>query len=519
MPEEDINESVTEEDGYVVTTVTTSMTVSLNSPDTSDKYQVQYEDRCGRMLVATKFISAGETIFTDEPACMGPDNNPRPVCLVCCARLVRGYVVTCDNCGWPLCSETCRENLGQHVRECSLFKSTDTKFDLNDMKATCPSYNAIMVLRLLWLQENEPVTWNKIDLLMDHREENLSKITRADERVISFIREFCQLIQYSRSMILRVIGIIDTNAYIIGENKNKNVDIQGLFPTCSIINHSCQANTICFATDNFNFVCRAVVDIKPGDEITTNYLYHQYHFFGNTYRANELQDYWHFRCNCNRCNDPWESGSYVDSIMCDQCEKETLTPGPGPGHYSMVTWSCCHCDNSVDGSTIAIIIDSFWNKLQENVWAELSVHFEILKELRVIVGERHYYTMEVKRRIFDKIGSDNHDYDNISSDLLRIKMKFCDEHLSLAAMLCPGLTEYRAYLSLHYAESLYWALKKGLTLIDNVSIVTRILEHLSVVINIWNKYRMGSAERIKVDQAQNLIEKIRKEYYDILCKS
>ena len=144
MPEEDINESVTEEDGYVVTTVTTSMTVSLNSPDTSDKYQVsvvtkifdnnirinfkvQYEDRCGRMLVATKFISAGETIFTDEPACMGPDNNPRPVCLVCCARLVRGYVVTCDNCGWPLCSETCRENLGQHVRECSLFKSTDTK--------------------------------------------------------------------------------------------------------------------------------------------------------------------------------------------------------------------------------------------------------------------------------------------------------------------------------------------------------------------------------------------------------
>ena len=40
MPEEDINESVTEEDGYVVTTVTTSMTVSLNSPDTSDKYQV-----------------------------------------------------------------------------------------------------------------------------------------------------------------------------------------------------------------------------------------------------------------------------------------------------------------------------------------------------------------------------------------------------------------------------------------------------------------------------------------------
>ena len=48
------------------------------------------------------------------------------------------------------------------------------------------------------------------------------------------------------------------------------------------------------------FVCRAVVDIRPGEELTTNYLYHQYHAFGNTYRAHELQDYWHFRCDCQR---------------------------------------------------------------------------------------------------------------------------------------------------------------------------------------------------------------------------
>ena len=51
------------------------------------------------------------------------------------------------------------------------------------------------------------------------------------------------------------------------------------------------------------FVCRAVVDISPGEEVTTNYLYHQYHAFGNTYRAHELQDYWHFRCECQRWAD------------------------------------------------------------------------------------------------------------------------------------------------------------------------------------------------------------------------
>ena len=40
------------------------------------------------------------------------------------------------------------------------------------------------------------------------------------------------------------------------------MDIQGLFPITSIINHSCTANTICFATDGYKFTCKAVTDIQ-----------------------------------------------------------------------------------------------------------------------------------------------------------------------------------------------------------------------------------------------------------------
>ena len=122
----DISES--ESDGYLTTTVSTSLTLSLSqSKDAGPKYQIQYQERCGRLLVATENIAMGETILVDTPACIGPDNNLKPVCLVCCARLVRGYVVMCDTCGWPLCSDTCRENIGQHHRECSLFQSHGIK--------------------------------------------------------------------------------------------------------------------------------------------------------------------------------------------------------------------------------------------------------------------------------------------------------------------------------------------------------------------------------------------------------
>ena len=83
--------SVSNEDGFVTTTLTTQLTLSLAPPSSTDhgndKYQIQYQDRCGRMLVATQLIKQGDTILIDTPACIGPDNNSRPVCLVCCTRL------------------------------------------------------------------------------------------------------------------------------------------------------------------------------------------------------------------------------------------------------------------------------------------------------------------------------------------------------------------------------------------------------------------------------------------------
>ena len=50
-------------------------------------YNIHYEERCGRMLIASRDISAGEVVFVDSPAAVGPDNNPGPWCLNCYKRL------------------------------------------------------------------------------------------------------------------------------------------------------------------------------------------------------------------------------------------------------------------------------------------------------------------------------------------------------------------------------------------------------------------------------------------------
>ena len=84
-------------------------------------YSILYEERCGRLLMAARDISAGEILFTDIPGAVGPDNNPKPICLTCYKRLP-GLVYRCRYCSWPLCSPFCQQDDGPHARECQLFR-------------------------------------------------------------------------------------------------------------------------------------------------------------------------------------------------------------------------------------------------------------------------------------------------------------------------------------------------------------------------------------------------------------
>ena len=100
-------------------------------------YSILEEERCGRLLIAARDISAGELIFSDVAGAVGPDNNPGPICLTCYKRLP-GLVYRCRHCGWPLCSPHCQQEDGPHARECSL------------LAGSCPRYliSAVMTLTL-----------------------------------------------------------------------------------------------------------------------------------------------------------------------------------------------------------------------------------------------------------------------------------------------------------------------------------------------------------------------------------
>ena len=67
-----------------------------------------------------------------------------------------------------------------------------------------------MVLRILWLKENRPETWEQLDMLMDHLEDQKTE-SKKKNIIIDFIRVHCKLTQFSQKEILHVIGSISYN--------------------------------------------------------------------------------------------------------------------------------------------------------------------------------------------------------------------------------------------------------------------------------------------------------------------
>lgn len=492
-------------------------------------YIIQQEERCGRMLMAGRDIQAGEVIFTDIPGAVGPDLNSKPCCLSCYKKLEGDddqeeeedenddKIYRCSQCSWPLCSPTCED--GPHARECQLFQIHRQHRPNFIIDNNSSAYNAIMVLRVLWLKEQDPGTWEKINILMDHNEakESTSKTKHPSpevsrEDILDFIRNHCKLTQFSQQEILHVLGVIDTNTYIVGENPDKDVDLQGIFPIASILNHSCTSNTIQYALDDFRYVCRAVTDIRQGEELTTNYFHFRYHFFGLTYRITELYSLWHFQCSCHRCHDVTEFGTHCDSIQCKNCSKGFLSSINCLHQDS--DWVCDTCSNNITNNDIKDLINDWWNVVEDTPKYDVRLLEELLNKLLDVFHPNHYYPMEVKRKIIENIGeTEGFEMEELSVAWLQKKVDYCRDHLEIQSLVAPGLSEYQAYMSWHISKPLYWLASKkhemgDMEKTDLNQVMCQVAEHLLMVINIWGPYVKDSLEQSRAAEALELLGKV-----------
>ncbi|KAK3926931.1 SET domain-containing protein SmydA-8, isoform A [Frankliniella fusca] len=303
-------------------------------------FKVKISPTMGRYLVATKDIAAGDLILREEALIVGPCQNSKPVCLGCLKQFDgEHYIRSSDNedchrcmgCQWPLCSPTCpgleRDGharhalLGHTYEECAALSAAGPSGRrVMDLRARTPLYNVIVPLRILLLEKQDPARWRAVRRMQSHDSvrRQIPGVWQVNQLgVVDRIRNEFGLQQFAEDEIHSVCGILEVNAFEVGDGQ------RALYDLAFLLAHDCTPNTSHADDESRALSIRASVPIPKGRAITLSYAYT---IQGTLKRREHLKESKFFDCCCPRCSDPTELGTMCSALVCPRCGRASVLP-------------------------------------------------------------------------------------------------------------------------------------------------------------------------------------------------
>ena len=96
-----------------------------------------------------------------------------------------------------------------------------------------------------------------------------------------------------------------------------------------------------------------------------------------------------FLCECNRCLDPTEFGTYIGAPRCRSCQAGFCILNDDDKLFK-----CNNCDATLTDKQAEMMIDAFGSKKGENM-DQISMKIQFGKS---IVGENHYSVLQLMTR-------------------------------------------------------------------------------------------------------------------------
>ncbi|RVE45500.1 hypothetical protein evm_009839 [Chilo suppressalis] len=424
------------------------------------RYEIQISDLLGRYLVAAKDLKAGENILTDEPFVLGPTSDSALVCFNCYLPLISKFLV-CKNCAVaPICpGEGCPESFPKrwHSKsECEFFRNLKLMKSLNPMTMV-QNVGSLLVLRAILKKDTDPQAWAEFMKLETHLDERRnSSIWEYNDNTVKFITTLGLLDNVlDESLVQKVCAAIDVNSFevrgppipVLGYSQ----PLRGIYLKASLLAHDCVGNTHVSINDNNVLVCHASMDLKKGETIYYNYTDP---LKGTSLRQHHLRIGKYFKCNCERCKDSTELGTYLSSAICPECKTGYVSQS------SDQQWDCHECKKKFEHSkiwhTVQCCSDKFdvINKKDEK---ELE---EYIRNVSKILAPNHYLLLEATQRLAgvlrDAINREPHP----TKKLMRRKLQLCKELLPVLEKLCPGISRTKAITLYEIHVSLVQLAKK-----------------------------------------------------------
>lgn len=350
-------------------------------------FRVEQKEGVGRYIVATRNLEPLELVMYDNAAAMGPRMGSAPVCLQCLKGVDGKF--RCGGCGWPMCDKKCQDGFA-HKIECDILAKSTQKVEFKDMKTTHDHYRSIAPLRLLQIKEKCPEVWERLSYLMDHNIER-KQDTELWETYNTYVNKFlvnCD-IKNSEEEIDRAVGLLWTNAFACAKGGG-----QAIFPTFSLISHSCQSNCVHTVFPNKTLALQSKVAIKAGEELTINYISPMQ---GSLKRRMKLRDKWFFECSCARCSSPTDLDSHTSSLLCTAgCGGVVVSTAP---QDPSAAWACDKCKLQISPAEVLEIENKIAQKMQELNNTNLMEFEMFLESISNVLHKYNFLVILLKRHL------------------------------------------------------------------------------------------------------------------------
>ncbi|XP_058460574.1 SET domain-containing protein SmydA-8 [Malaya genurostris] len=426
-----------------------ALTESVTEENNNKPYIVKYSDVCGRYLVASRDLKAGEKIIEVEPLAIGPWAESDPVCLGCHRPFLKGCsTVRCTGCGWQICSPNCsglEANNAHKSLECIPLKEHNVikLFSSSSVHQIKLMYEAIFTLRCLLLKKTDPEKYSQLlemESLNELRQQNCILWKRNQEAIVERIRNDWKFEEFSESEIHTICGIIEVNSFQIGQN---DVHARALYPEAFYIMHDCTPNTTHTDDPETNLLSiRLTKDLKTGDPITLSY---SYTLQGTLKRRQHLFDSKFFWCRCQRCSDPTEFGSNCSTLICTKCSNGlVLSTNPLDQESD---WKCKSCEHIISAEIVTRLLDRLFKEVDAIDGNSIELYEKFIDSYKSTLHFNHYLFLSAKHSLCQLYGKiSGYLIPDMSLQQIKHKEILCRDLLSVVDLYEPGLSRLRGVI-------------------------------------------------------------------------
>ncbi|XP_017037075.1 SET domain-containing protein SmydA-8 [Drosophila kikkawai] len=433
-------------------------------------FREEQDPQLGRYLVATQDIAANQIIFVEPPLVVGPkwylseaEKEAPIVPCVGCYTPCRVGKHQCRSCHWPVCSPACTHE----ALECSVLSLGPAPAGRADARSLNDYFrgDALLVLKCLLLQRQNPEKWAALLEMQSHEEERQGTELHeeAEKRVVSyldkrFLRRLRQtkpnLLEESGTQLLhRLCGIIETNYMVI--ELPTGVELSGLFRQACMMEHACQPNCYFqFDTISQQIAVRAGGNLRKGDHLQITYTNI---LWGTQMRQHHLRMTKHFTCHCPRCTDPTEYGSYVSALACLGDVNQTCsgTHLPVDPVEEDTQWKCNTCPMIVDAAYVSELQTHMTDQV-EGMLAGCPRANEVellLARLSQMLHPNHFHMFNLKHTLIQLYGNEaGLELASLSSGQLERKLRLCNELYDVCRRLDPYSIKLAIYVTVILIE-------------------------------------------------------------------